>query len=87
MPPTTPAGTVVYVLNAVNSFTESERVGVGKKYQDLPPEVSDERSRVLWIPELHFKQQFPAFETHVTRLIALKLPEVSKSIPITKISI
>ena len=81
MASTAPAGSVVHILDATNSFNESEWIGVGKKYQDVPPEVSDERNKVLWIPELHFEQQFPVFNTKVTQLVALKLPKVSNSIP------
>jgi len=78
---------VVHIVDAVNSFKESEWIGLGKKYQDVPPEVSDECNRALWIPESHFKQNLPACDTSVTELIALKLPEVSDSIRKMKISI
>jgi hypothetical protein len=81
------SASAVHVVDAVNLFNESEWIGVGKKYQDVPPEVSDERDRVLWIPELHFKQNFPAFDTNVTQFIATKFPEISNSIPLMKISI
>ena len=33
-------------------FKESDWIGVNKKYQDVPPEVSDARNAVLQVPEL-----------------------------------
>jgi len=82
----TSSTSVVHVVDAVNSFKESEWIGVGQKYQDVPPEVSDECNRVLWVPELHFKQNFPAFDTNVTQFIGLKFPEFSNRTPKMKIS-
>jgi len=45
----------IIVLNAEAVFKESDWIGVNKKYQDVPPEVSDTRNAVLQVPELQSK--------------------------------
>ena len=74
----------IIVLNAEAVFKESDWIGVNKKYQDVPPEVSDARNAVLQVPELQSKRLFPSYELPVTKFLEFKLPKNMKSITGTK---
>ena len=74
----------IIVLDAEAVFKESDWIGVNKKYQDVPPEVSDTRNAVLQVPELQSKRLFPSYKLPVTKFLEFKLPKNMKSITGTK---
>ena len=72
------------LVDAETIFKKSDWIGVNKKYQDVPPEVSDARNAVLQVPELHSKHLFPSGTLPVTKLLEFKLPKIMKSVTGTK---
>jgi len=50
------------VVNVETTFKESNWIGVNKKFQKVPPEVSDARDALLQVPKLHSKLFFFNFK-------------------------
>ena len=75
------------IVDAEVFFEESDWIGVNKKYQDVPSEVSDARNAVPQVPKLQSTYLFPTFELPVTKLLGFKLPKIMQSITGTKTNI
>ena len=59
------------VVNAETTFKESNWIGVNKKFQKVPPEVSDAQDTLLQVPKLHSKLFFSILSTSEARYYIL----------------